>query len=135
MRVDITRYKLDFAEEPLLVPADIATPVGIMVNELLSNAFKHAFVSKETGAVMLKIGRCDENIIITVSDDGIGLPGNFSIDKADSLGMMLILSLSEQVNGKITYNGAGGTSFEVSIPLKQTTKTEYGSRTGDKQYS
>lgn len=135
MRVDITRYTLDVDAEQLMVPADIATPVGLMVNELLSNAFKHAFVSRETGTVLLKIGLRDENILITVSDDGVGLPSNFSIDKADSLGMMLVLSLSEQVNGKITYNGDRGTSFEVSIPLQQTIKTEYGSRTGDKQYS
>lgn len=131
MRVDITRYKLDFDAEQLMAPVDIATPAGLIVNELLSNAFKHAFVSKETGYVLLKVRLSGENIVIAVTDNGVGLPGDFSIDKVDSLGLMLVGSLIEQVNGKITYSGIGGASFEVSIPLHQTTKTQHGSRTGD----
>ena len=100
------RLKMDL-EENILFDMDTAVPLGIIVNELVSNSLKHAFVGRDQGEIRIKLcreenGDCtcgkeeskiegckSENFILTVSDKGVGIPENIDIEDLDSLGLQL----------------------------------------------
>jgi PAS domain S-box-containing protein len=105
--------KLDL--EPIVVPADKATPVALIVNELVTNALKHAFGDETTqGCIGVKMSQPDGHLIIEVSDDGVGMDGN----PADgSFGMRLIRQLGRQLHADIEWRNANpGTRVLVRMP-------------------
>jgi len=93
---------------------DKMVPTGLMVNELVSNAFKYAFSHKNNGTVELSLKENNKMLTLTVSDDGEGLPGNVDEIKSESLGLQLVSVLVKQLKGtmKITSDKMG-TSFEI----------------------
>lgn len=91
-----------------------AVPCGLIVNELVSNIFKHAFNDKNTGLINIKMDKLDgKRYVLTVKDNGIGLPEDFNIKDNPSLGMYLIQSLSSQMNGEVEFSGESGTTVKV----------------------
>ncbi len=91
-------------------PISIAVPVGLIINELLANVLKHAFVGRAEGAVEISIVAPDNGkIILTVSDDGVGLPDGFDINATKSFGLRLVRILAEdQLHGTLSIiHGAG----------------------------
>ena len=87
---------------------DTAVPLGIVVNELVSNSLKHAFQGKDNGEIRIKLHREESkredcksvSFILTVSDNGIGIPENLEIEKLDSLGIQLVTTLVDQLDGE-----------------------------------
>jgi PAS domain S-box-containing protein len=95
--------------------ADLAIPCGLIVNELVTNAFKHAFPERR-GAVEIDLQREGERLTLRVSDDGVGLPQRFELTSLTSLGLQLVQTLSEQMGGAVTIErGAAGVAFSVSF--------------------
>ena len=98
-------------------PISTAVPVGLIINELLSNALKHAFSGRDEGKIEVSLtasegGRID----LTVSDDGVGLPAGFDIDKSKTLGLHLVKILSEdQLQGTLEVTSDGGVTFEIEF--------------------
>ena len=94
---------------------DLAIPCGLIVNELITNALKYAFDEKEAGLV--KIGLKEEKGLINliISDDGKGFPKNINFRETSSLGMQLVVSLVEQVDGEILLNSEKGTQYTVTF--------------------
>ncbi len=93
---------------------DTAIPLGLIINELVSNSFKHAFKNKTKGiieVVLEKPGTTDYKL--TVSDNGIGLADNLNIEKADSLGLKLVNILTRQLKGKLTFHKNDVTGFSI----------------------
>lgn len=116
--------KLETKLENVFLALDQAIPSGLIVNELVSNALKHAFIGKKEGSITLSISKTPykedadkEKIEIEVSDNGVGLPDNFNLKKNDSLGLYLIQALAEQLNAELviksTKQGVEGSSFLI----------------------
>jgi two-component sensor histidine kinase len=104
--------------EDLNLPVDQAIPCALVVNEALSNSFKHAFKGRRNGNIMVSARLDDGMIHIRIQDDGNGIPRDVDIDRATSLGLKLIRNLVQQLRGTLTIeNMAPGTSMNVDFPL------------------
>lgn len=104
--------------EPIVIPAEKATPVALMVNELVTNALKHAFKEKpdgtRSGRIGIKMSQPDGHLNIEVSDDGVGMA---DANGDASFGMRLIKSLARQLRADIEWRDAGpGTRVVISMP-------------------
>ncbi|HBW57349.1 MAG TPA: hypothetical protein DEF27_05910, partial [Oscillatoriales bacterium UBA8482] len=107
-------FKLDV--EPVGLNIETAQPCGLIVNELISNTLKHAFPNGRSGIVDLGLHQNPEDkIILTVRDNGIGFPAGVDFRNVESLGMELVCTLTEQIEGTITLNQENGTLFTVSF--------------------
>lgn len=93
---------------------DTAIPMGLLVNELVSNSVKHAFPNKK-GNISLKLEYVDNNYILHVSDNGIGFPENFNIQESSTLGLKLVKSLAIQLEGDLKIKNNNGTSFVLKF--------------------
>lgn len=92
---------------------NVAIPCGIILNELLSNAFKHAFHNQESGKIEVFIEREKNLFLMSVVDNGSGFEFKDKIETSTSLGLILIQSLSEQLDGTFQYFGNKGTDFRM----------------------
>jgi PAS domain S-box-containing protein len=93
-----------------------AIPCGLIINELVSNGLKHAFPKGREGELTIQLQRGSANqITLTVSDNGIGLPESVDFRNSPSLGLTLINSLVEQLNGTIELDRRGGTVFTITF--------------------
>lgn len=99
--------------EPLELHIDTAIPLGIIINEIITNAHKHAFNGRDKGSIVLDFKKEDAFFILTITDDGVGLPFDFEEQKKYSLGQELIDLLSEQINAalKISSEPNHGTTY------------------------
>jgi PAS domain S-box-containing protein len=97
-----------------------AIPSAILINELVTNAYKHAFENGDSGTIWIRLEEVENEIKIVVEDDGIGLPEGFSIQDQSSIGMSLIQTLTQQLEGKLDYSTtAQGARFSVSFQKKK----------------
>jgi PAS domain S-box-containing protein len=114
---------LEVKSPSFLVTTDRAIPLALVVNELVTNAFKYAYPAEGSGGrVSVGVDLKDGEIAITVEDNGVGLPEGFSVAGGSNLGMILIGSLLAQLSGRIeaTDNGPGA-SFTVTVPVEDRT--------------
>ncbi|MGC9526410.1 MAG: PAS domain S-box protein [Limnospira sp.] len=108
------RISVELDVEAIDLNIETAHPCGLIVNELLSNTFKHAFPNGRTGNVRLELHRLpDDKIGLTVQDDGVGFPPDLDFHNVESLGMELICTLTEQLEGEITMRQNNGTIFTI----------------------
>ena len=109
--------QLELALESVQVGMDQATPCGLLVNELISNCFKHAFPAGQGGTVRVELQASagPGQARLCVSDTGIGLPADFETRKANSLGLQLVSDLAQQLNGALQVGP--GSSFAVVFTL------------------
>jgi two-component sensor histidine kinase len=97
---------------------DQAVTAGLIVNELVTNAFKHAFPSRSRGEILVELKAADErHLLLRVSDDGIGFPPESPPQRSDSLGLLLVKNLCRQLDGHLSVSGRPGTVFEIIFPL------------------
>ena len=94
---------------------DMAIPCGLIVNELITNALKYAFDEKEEGVVKIGLKQESELIKLSISDDGKGFPENINFRETSSLGMQLVISLVEQIDGEILLNSEKGTKYTITF--------------------
>ena len=91
---------------------ETATPLGLIVNELVANSLKHAFKDKATGEVRIFCNQSEDGLLtLCVSDNGCGLPDNFDLDETESLGMQLVSLLSRQLDASLEVVNDNGTRF------------------------
>lgn len=95
---------------------DTLIPLGLLLNELISNSLKHAFEGLEEGTIKIELDK-DENdmFVLNIGDNGIGLTKDFSFNSAHTLGMELVVTLSEQLDGKIERVGETGSYFRIEF--------------------
>ena len=93
-----------------------AIPLGLLINELLSNALKHAFPAGRKGTISVTGNKDEKAIRIIVRDDGAGIPASFDWKNTDSLGLHLVNSLTEQLSGTIELDRSSGTKFIITVP-------------------
>jgi PAS domain S-box-containing protein len=114
------RGRIELAVDADDVELDVqrAVPCGLLVNELVTNAFKHAFPGDRTGQIHIELRRETEaDAMLRVSDTGRGLPADLDIDRIQSLGMQLIPLLAEQVRGTLKIERGPGARFELRFPI------------------
>ncbi|WP_317136634.1 sensor histidine kinase [Methanochimaera problematica] len=101
----------------VLIPIETAIPFGLLLNELLSNAFSHSFADGRSGSVSITVEETSKNLIkLIVEDDGIGLPKDFDLEKTDSLGISMVRNLVErQMSGTIEAVSDGGAKFIINF--------------------
>jgi two-component sensor histidine kinase len=94
-----------------------AVPVGLILNETITNALKYAFADKAAGVLLITFTESgDDTYTLSVKDNGIGLPENFDPEKSSSLGFRIIKELTRQLRGKFAYTTDNGTLFSISFP-------------------
>ncbi len=101
----------------LVLGVDQAIPAGLILNELISNALKHAFPGNRAGSVSVEGGESDGTMTLVVRDDGVGLPENFNPSQTSSLGIRIVQILTRQLKGTLAIENHGGAAFRVSFPL------------------
>lgn len=117
--------RLSFELEPVLLEINRAIPCALILNELTSNALKYAFTDQNSGNLnfVLKVEN-EQQLLLTVSDDGKGIPGKVKFNSAKTLGLRLVRVLTRQLSGKVELKqnpdclNSRGTMFVFQIPLK-----------------
>lgn len=118
---DQSRIKLDLQmknTEDLKVDINTAVPLGLIVNELLSNAMKYAFPGDMKGQIMVDFHKKDDEFELMVSDNGVGFPAELDFKNTESLGLQVVNTLTGQIDGQITLDVQEGTTF--TIKFKET---------------
>lgn len=96
-----------------------AVPCGLIINELITNCYKHAFTDKEKGNIWITYKLYDNQYHISVKDDGVGLSDEkLNLKKQNSLGMILITELTRQLKGTIEIGSENGTEYKLLFPAK-----------------
>lgn len=96
-----------------------AIPFGLIINELVTNAAKHAFKERPSGTISVAIHGVDGRLQARVSDDGVGLPPDFDPASTSTLGMQLVVQLTRQLRGELIHGDSQGTSFTLSFPVME----------------
>lgn len=110
----------DAGAEPVSLDLQRAVPCGLLVNELATNAIKHAFPHGRGGSIEVRLRRREGGRgELVVADDGIGLPPGIEPGEARSLGFQLIPALCEQLEGRLEFARANGTRFTVTFPISE----------------
>ena len=92
-----------------------AIPCGLIINELVSNSLKHAFPHERKGEIRIDLHRKDGEFELVVSDDGIGFPKGLDFQKTESLGLQLVNTLTQQLEGTIELKNGHGTEFRITF--------------------
>ncbi len=109
---------------PVQLDAEIAVPVALVVTELVTNALKHAFPSDEPGIVSVLISSTGRGtVILTISDDGIGLPEDMDDEHSSPLGLQLVRSLVRQIGGTMEQGRDRGTTFILEFSASRDRAT------------
>ena len=108
--------RFDFQMDDAYLPMDIAIPCGLIINELISNSFKYAFVNRPDGVISIRfINIENDRFELIVSDNGIGIPSDINILKTKSLGMKILHKLVQQIDGEIQNDFSNGTKFTITF--------------------
>lgn len=118
---NLVRLKLDICALSLNI--DTAIPCGLLINELVSNALKHAFPNERPGEIRIVLEEIPENQLhLVIRDDGIGLPDGLELQQSNSLGLRLVRALTRQLVGTMNAYTDGGAVFELTFPIPQERK-------------
>ncbi len=115
---DLIRLKTDIRSCQLSI--EMALPLGLIVNELMTNSYKYAFPWNRTGTVwVILIPEDEEKYTISICDDGIGLPDDFNIKNSQSMGMQIVQILVEQIEASLEFSGKNGACFNILFSTSQ----------------
>ncbi|PNR90776.1 hypothetical protein HWHPT5561_04115 [Petrotoga sp. HWH.PT.55.6.1] len=116
--------KFNFELQDIFVSYSKASAIALVVNELVTNSLKYAFVGKENGEITIISKFENESIKLVVSDNGVGFPQNFDIQKTQGLGLSIVYSIiTKQLNGEIEVENSNGAKVRIEIPVKQISKS------------
>jgi len=111
----LKRIEWNVNVEDVKLDIETAIPCGLIINELVSNSLKHAFKEAPDGKIIVNMRRDKDMITLEVSDNGIGLPANFEVEKASTLGLQLVTTLVDQLEGDMMIDVDNGTSFKITF--------------------
>lgn len=110
------RIDLDIEVNLANLSLDTLIPLGLLLNELISNSLKHAFKNLDDGRIIVKLDKNESGLYeLIVGDNGVGLPKDFSFQSAHTLGMELIVTLTSQLDGKIERLNEEGSVFRIAF--------------------
>src|SRR5262249_16000302 len=102
-----------------LLAGDVATPLAVVLNELLQNAVDHAFPDRAGGTLTICMAQADGSVLLDVVDDGVGLPSGFTIERSGGLGLSIVHALvTSELGGSMELLSDGGTRVHLEIPRR-----------------
>jgi PAS domain S-box-containing protein len=110
---DNSPITLDLNVDELMLDINTAVPLGLIVNELVSNSLKHAFPNGREGKISIGFHQMNDKFLLMVKDDGIGFPDDLDFRNTGSLGLQLVNGLTDQIDGKLELDKSEGTSFKI----------------------
>jgi two-component sensor histidine kinase len=114
---------LQVTGDNILLDSEKAVPCALLVNELVTNSIKHAFPDRKSGVIKVHVHRLhDQKVALLVSDNGIGLPENLELHSAQTLGLKLVNTLTDQLHGEITVERGQGTAFLIQFKAPENNK-------------
>ncbi len=122
--VAASQISLDIDASSVTIDIERAVPVSLIVSEMLTNSLKHAFPDRRKGRIAIGLRADGKDVILTFSDNGVGLPASVTFEKTDTLGIGLLAGLTKQLNGTIAVDRTGGTSYTVTFPGKSSEEGE-----------
>lgn len=102
-------------EKDLILNMDTAVPCGLIINELVTNSIKFAFRGGKPGKIYIKLRYEDGSLILIIGDNGVGLPEGINFENSEKLGLQLVKTLTDQLEGTIEYNGENGAEFKIKF--------------------
>jgi len=108
-----SNVKCTINSEQVILGLDTAVPLGLIISEMVTNAFKHAFCDQDLPELTVVLTKKAEAYELIVRDNGVGLPETFDIQASNSLGFEIITALIEQINSKLDYTNDNGAVFKV----------------------
>ena len=121
---DPSSIKLNMDVENVMVDINTTVPLGLIVNELVTNSMKHAFPEWETGEINIEFNKKEDLFTLIVKDTGVGFSEGLDFRNTSSLGMQLVNNLVSQIDGEITLDRSRGTEFKITFK-----EVEYKKRT------
>ncbi len=116
--LDSKQIHIDLQSESMTIDIDKVVPCGLLINEIISNAIKYAFDSVENQRIIsIHANQKDNFCILTIGDNGKGLPPDFQPERKQTLGFRLILGLVKQIKGNLQILNQDGTKFNIQFPL------------------
>jgi two-component sensor histidine kinase len=109
------RIQIELSVSHVYMTVSEAIPCGLILNELITNSYKHAFNGQAGATIFISVVKADKQISISVADNGKGMPPDFNLANADSLGLILIQSLVDQLDGKYEMKSERGTQFSFTF--------------------
>ncbi|MEN6442081.1 MAG: histidine kinase dimerization/phosphoacceptor domain -containing protein [Syntrophobacter sp.] len=121
-----SRVKLENEVARIALPLEHAVPCGLIASELVTNALKHGFPGERTGRIVVRLEPVHGQLILSVSDDGVGLPPDWDPSGTSTLGLQLISRLAGQLGGKMELlpSHGQGAAFHVIFPVPENTLLE-----------
>lgn len=115
----IQKVKLELDVQKIILNLDTSIPAGLIINELVTNSIKHAFTGSNEGIIYINLYTKDNVLFLEVSDNGKGFPKEVDFRNTNSLGLQLVNTLVEQLDGKVELksNEDTGTSFYINFPM------------------
>jgi two-component system, sensor histidine kinase PdtaS len=111
--VDSNRIKKTMELDDLMLGLETAIPCGLIISELVTNTLKYAFPNHEKGEFKIELHEIDDLYCLIIRDNGVGIPENMDFNKTDTLGLQLVKSLVNQVEGTIELIKGNGTEFKI----------------------
>lgn len=109
--------RLELTLEELELPVDQAIPCGLILSELVGNALKHGYPGGRSGTVKVSLQASQQRVLLTVCNDGLGLPAGFTQHGSSSLGLQLVETLARQLQGSLSVERGAETAFKLSFPF------------------
>jgi PAS domain S-box-containing protein len=117
--VSSDRIELILNIERVMLNLDVSIPAGLIINEVVTNSMKHAFSGGKSGFLAINLKSQNNVVILTIADNGKGLPDNFDHKNINSLGLQLVNTLTEQIDGTVEFKqrDGGGTLVNITFPI------------------
>jgi two-component sensor histidine kinase len=116
---DAHKIKLIKNINEFIIKNDLAVSIGLITNELITNAIKYAFRNREQGIIVVEAKKVDDLILLVIKDNGVGLNQNISLKDAETLGFQIVNALVMQHNGTVDCNVNNGTEFCIKLRIPQ----------------
>lgn len=107
------KIEIDYEVDNITIDVDTIIPIGLILNELISNAFKHAFPDNQEGKVSISLKEENNRLNLSVEDDGVGTPDN--VKTSDSFGMRMIQSLARKLEADVDFQSNNGAKAFISM--------------------
>lgn len=120
--------EIEVETEPFELNINQAVPCALIINEVITNVYKHAFKGRDKGWIRAKLSHDNSRVTFKMEDDGLGLPDGFDMSNLSSLGTKIITALVKQLGGtfELTPRKEGGTTFHLEFPVKDEKGTKNG---------
>jgi two-component sensor histidine kinase len=103
--------------DDVILDAKILSPVGMIINELLTNTMKHAFINRDNGLIRISFSLNDAHATLTVEDNGTGIPESVDLETPAGFGMQLVSLLTQQLDGTIRIERDSGTRYVLEFNI------------------